>query len=303
MKQTFYSNGKLLITGEYVVLDGARALALPTKFGQDLTVEAGFNREIRWKSFDCDGSIWFETTVAFTDIMRKTPIENETLRNTLIAILQEAYLINPDFLNQSDGYTVTTQLTFSRFWGLGTSSTLINNIAQWVKVDAFRLLRNSFGGSGYDLACAQHHTPILYQLVNGKPKVEAIGFDPQCRENLYFVYLNKKQNSRTAIAQYQKKQTNQTQLIATIDHITTAIVNQPDFETFKFELEKHERCLSKVLEIPTVKETTFSDFDGTIKSLGAWGGDFVLAVSRENPTAYFNTKGFDTVIPYSKMIL
>ena len=32
--QTFYSNGKLLITGEYVVLDGAKALALPTKFGQ-----------------------------------------------------------------------------------------------------------------------------------------------------------------------------------------------------------------------------------------------------------------------------
>jgi mevalonate kinase len=26
MKQTFYSNGKLLITGEYLVLDGAKAL-------------------------------------------------------------------------------------------------------------------------------------------------------------------------------------------------------------------------------------------------------------------------------------
>ena len=37
--QTFYSNGKLLITGEYVVLDGAKALALPTKFGQSLLVK------------------------------------------------------------------------------------------------------------------------------------------------------------------------------------------------------------------------------------------------------------------------
>ena len=36
MKKTFYSNGKLLITGEYVVLDGAKALALPTKYGQNL---------------------------------------------------------------------------------------------------------------------------------------------------------------------------------------------------------------------------------------------------------------------------
>ena len=35
---TYYSNGKLLITGEYVVLDGATALAIPTKYGQSLCV-------------------------------------------------------------------------------------------------------------------------------------------------------------------------------------------------------------------------------------------------------------------------
>jgi mevalonate kinase len=52
MKKTFYSNGKLLITGEYLVLDGAKALALPTKFGQNLTVEEGANQEISWTSHD-----------------------------------------------------------------------------------------------------------------------------------------------------------------------------------------------------------------------------------------------------------
>ncbi|MBC7606281.1 MAG: GHMP kinase [Burkholderiales bacterium] len=303
MKQTFYSNGKLLITGEYAVLNGAKALALPTKFGQDLTVEPGINAEISWNSFDSDGSLWFEQVIPFTAIIQKEQIENESLRNTLIAILHEAYLINPDFLITSAGYIVTTQLTFSRFWGLGTSSTLINNIAQWAKVDAFRLLQNSFGGSGYDIACAQHPTPILYQLKNGKPKVEEIRFEPQCSKNLYFVYLNKKQNSRTAMEQYFKKKNNQPQLLIDVDQITTTIVSHSDFETLTSELEKHERCLSKVLEIPTVKESLFSDFKGTIKSLGAWGGDFVLAVSRENPTAYFSSKGFETVIPYSKMIL
>ena len=45
MKQTFYSNGKLLITGEYLVLDGAKAFALPTKFGQNLIIEKGSNQE------------------------------------------------------------------------------------------------------------------------------------------------------------------------------------------------------------------------------------------------------------------
>jgi hypothetical protein len=55
--------------------------------------------------------------------------------------------------------------------------------------------------------------------------------------------------------------------------------------------------------LSTVKETLFHDFEGVVKSLGAWGGDFVLAISKENPTDYFKAKGFEVVIPYSEMIL
>ena len=47
----------------------------------------------------------------------------------------------------------------------------------------------------------------------------------------------------------------------------------------------------------------FPDFDGVIKSLGAWGGDFVMVISNENPTDYFMEKGYETVIPYEEMIL
>ena len=35
---TYRANGKLLLTGEYLVLKGALALALPTKLGQTMTV-------------------------------------------------------------------------------------------------------------------------------------------------------------------------------------------------------------------------------------------------------------------------
>ena len=48
-----------------------------------------------------------------------------------------------------------------------------------------------------------------------------------------------------------------------------------------------------------------SDFDGGIKSLGAWGGDFILAASatgEETVKAYFSNKGLNTVIPYEEMI-
>jgi hypothetical protein len=37
--------------------------------------------------------------------------------------------------------------------------------------------------------------------------------------------------------------------------------------------------------------------------LGAWGGDFILATSKENPTDYFKSKGFETVIPFDQMVL
>ena len=303
MKQTFYSNGKLLITGEYVVLDGAKAFALPTKFGQNLIVEEGKNKEIVWKSFDKDNSIWFNETLLFSEIIEKKTFESLPEKNTLIAILHEAFLLNPDYINLSEGYNVTTQLTFPKFWGLGTSSTLINNIAQWIKIDAFTLLKNSFGGSGYDIACAQNNTPILYQLVNGKPIVASVVFNPSFTNQLYFVYLNKKQSSKNAIASYYKKQNDIVPFITKINTITNTIPHSKEIESFISEIENHEIILSEILETKTVKETLFSDFSGTIKSLGAWGGDFVMAVSKENPSAYFKEKGFETILTYEEMIL
>ena len=199
MKQTFYSNGKLLITGEYLVLDGAKAFALPTKFGQNLVVQKGTTQEINWKSYDFDGSVWFEEFITFSEISNPIESKIETVKTTLITILHEAYKLNPNFINEGEGYTITTELSFPKNWGLGTSSTLINNIAQWLQIDAFVLLKNSFGGSGYDIACAQNNTPILYAIAQDKPIVEKVIFNPDFAENLYFVYLNKKQSSKTAI--------------------------------------------------------------------------------------------------------
>ena len=52
-----------------------------------------------------------------------------------------------------------------------------------------------------------------------------------------------------------------------------------------------------------VKEVLFKDYSGVIKSLGAWGGDFVLVTGNENDYQYFLNKGFKTIIPFNKMIL
>ena len=304
MKKTFYSNGKLLITGEYLVLDGAKAFALPTKFGQNLIIEASEGQKIHWKSFDSDQSIWFEDTIMYNSIIKKEQFNAaHTIKNTLIEILHEAYLMNPSFITSTKGYLITTELTFPKFWGLGTSSTLISNIAQWLQIDAFELLTRSFGGSGYDIACAQNNTPIVYQLLNQKPVVEKIIFKPSFTNQIFFVYLNKKQNSKTAISSYYKSHVNIKKYIPVIDTITNKVIEAATVDAFQMAIQNHEMQMSAVLERVTIKELLFPDFDGVIKSLGAWGGDFVMSVSNENPINYFKDKGFEIVIPYDEMIL
>ena len=304
MKKKFYSNGKLLITGEYLVLDGAKAFALPTKKGQNLVIEDGHNNQIIWKSYDADGSIWFDDTILFSEITTAEKTKEDSIRATLIKILREAYLLNSDYITKSNGFKITTQLTFPRNWGLGTSSTLINNIAQWLKIDAFKLLKNSFGGSGYDIACAQNDTPIIYQLDRGVPTSKQITFNPQFTNQLYFVYLNKKQSSKNAIAAYKiNKKNNLSRTIAINDVITSEVLNATTIQSFASAIQKHEVQMSIILETQTIKESLFPDFNGVIKSLGAWGGDFVLVLSEDNPSEYFAAKGYETIVTYKDMIL
>lgn len=287
-----------------MVLDGAKAFALPTKFGQNLIIEEANNQIIHWKSHDHDGSIWFEAEIPFESVIRKERFDaSHNIKNTLIEILHEAYQMNADFITQAKGYTITTELTFPKFWGLGTSSTLINNIAQWLQIDAFELLRKSFGGSGYDLACAQNNSPILYRLVDEKPVVETINFQPDFLDKIYFVYLNKKQSSKSAITSYLNQRGNIDQTIKKIDSITNSVIHSTAPKEFALALQQHEIEMSAVLELQTVQEVLFDDFKGIVKSLGAWGGDFVLAISKENPTSYFKEKGYEIVIPYANMIL
>lgn len=302
-KETYYSNGKLLITGEYLVLNGAKSLAVPTKFGQNLEIIPALEKKIIWKSYDADGSIWFEDEILFEDIVSKKSFVENKIKNTLIEILYHAYVLNPYFIENFEGYEINTKLTFPRFWGLGTSSTLINNIGQWLNIDAFELLKNSFGGSGYDIACAKTNQSIIYQLENEKPFFETVAFDPVFKEHIFFVYLNKKQNSKTAINNYLNKLFALDKVKEKIDSITSFISETKDLNGFMAALDKHEVLLSDVLEQLTIKESLFPDFKGTIKSLGAWGGDFIMVVSKENPFFYFSDRGYGTILKYDEIIL
>jgi len=285
-----------------LVLDGAKALALPTKFGQSMHISPGIPQNISWTSYDSDGTVWFESTFTFEEIKSFQTLE-KGIKKTLFEILSEAHKLNPEFLSDSKGYVIETHLTFPKNWGLGTSSTLLANIAKWLEINPFQLLKNSFGGSGYDIACAQNDTAILYELRNELPYFTAVDFYPIFHENLYFLYLNQKQSSKTAIATYLGKQKEKDRAIIEINQITAEILTTNSIQTFALAIDKHESLMSNILEMHTVKEALFQDFKGVIKSLGAWGGDFVLVVSKENPKKYFEEKGYATLLSFSEMIL
>ena len=302
MKREFYSNGKLLMTGEYAVLDGAKAWAIPTKYGQSLIVIETESKKIEWKSLDEKDKVWFEA-IYDLESMNEISSSNSEISKTLHKILIQAQKLNPHFLTDGLGYTIESKLTFPRDWGLGSSSTLINNIAQWANINPYQLLAKTFGGSGYDIACAQHNTPIIYQQENRKPSVEAVNFNPDFKDQLFFIHLNKKQNSREGISQYRQLNFNTKELVNNIGDITSKMVSCHDLVTFETLIDQHETILSNTLKTPTVKKSLFDDYTGSIKSLGAWGGDFILVTGDKTSMTYFKQKGYSTIIPYSEMIL
>ncbi|WP_445738232.1 GYDIA family GHMP kinase [Mariniflexile sp.] len=301
--ETHYSNGKLLFTGEYVVLDGALSLALPTKFGQSLEIEILNEPKIIWESFDENGDCWFNDAFSIDEIASGFSNPRNDVSKRIIQVLNVAQAMNPDFLSKKSGFKISTHLGFPVNWGLGTSSTLINNISLWANINAFELLDKTFGGSGYDIACAQNNHPITYQLEKGKPHVTEVHFNPSFKEHLYFVHLNKKQNSRDGIANYKANKGHIASAISEINDLTSKMIHCVSLEDFEFLMKQHESIISKITKQEPIKNLLFNDFNGAIKSLGAWGGDFVLVTSEENPTAYFKNKGFHTIVPYTNMIL
>jgi mevalonate kinase len=303
MTKELYSNGKLLLTGEYAILDGAKGLALPTKFGQYLKLQSDGSESLVWKSIDENDKVWFNAKFSKVDL-NTVVTSNVEISNRLVQVLLEAKRLNPSFLSKTIDYTlIETKLTFPKNWGLGSSSTLISNIAQWAEVDPYRLLATTFGGSGYDIACARHDKPILYTNRNYTPKVNEVNFLPIFSDRLFFVYLNQKKNSRDAIKAYRNLAINKSNFISKIDDITERILNCSHLKEFENLLSTHEQIISDTLKIPTIKDSLFADYPGTIKSLGAWGGDFILATGTTSEMEYFKKQGYATVLSYAEMIL
>ena len=301
--QYFHSNGKLLLSGEYFVLDSAVALAIPTKFGQSLFVRQNSEKQISWRSLDEKNEKWF---FGRFDLEHLESIESNDLEiaENLVKIFAYIKAIKPTLFEI--GWDFQTRLEFPKNWGLGTSSTFIANLAKWANIDAYELLANSFGGSGYDIACAFNNQPLFFSQKSEARSITLLDWAPIFSQNIYFIYLEKKKNSREGIQSYRNKGLAPSSFIDEISDISNTLVDTNSQTTFCAAIEKHEEIISTYLGIEKVKSLYFSDFFGSIKSLGAWGGDFIMAVSEMNATetkAYFNKKGYSTILSWNEMVL
>ncbi|WPU63144.1 GYDIA family GHMP kinase [Peredibacter starrii] len=305
--QYFYGHGKLLLSGEYFVLDGAQALALPTTVGQSMKVKYrhSYQPTLNWKSVDHTGKTWFEADYEFWHFKPIRPTGDVT-EKFVQDCLSAVRLQNPHFLRDDMDVFVETKIEFPLEWGLGSSSTFIYNVAQWAYVSPFELIKKTIGGSGYDIACAQAMGPLCFQKFEGKPQWESAPFNPSFKDDLYFVYLGQKQNSAREVVKYtDMKIEGKSQIVAEISQLTKEMIHANDLVTFNKIIKSHEDIVASALKYEKVKDLHFSDYWGEVKSLGAWGGDFALATSNRAPQEtreYFENKGFTTVIPFTEIV-
>ena len=318
----YQSHGKFLLTGEYLVLKGALALALPLKLGQTLSVETCHGASLQWDAHKPDGP-WFSVTLN-RETLEIIDCDDQPKAEKLVQILKAVRELKPNAFN--DGLHFETHLDFDPNWGLGSSSTLIANLARWANINPYELLKMTFGGSGYDIACATAEGPIYYQLSTTEsalrqaqgpkvvepvetptPMVEPIDFNPPFSDHLYFIYQGQKQSSSKEVKAFLEK-TNPIDLqkdIESVSEISRAAPKCEIMDEFAMLMQCHERIIARCIGQEPVQKR-FPDFEGVLKSLGAWGGDFILAATNWDSIqvkAYFKKKGMKVVFGYKEMVL
>jgi len=307
MVHSYYANGKLLLSGEYLVLHGASALVLPLKVGQHMKVTpSGYRKKaiIKWRA-NALYDPWFYAEINLQDwtVNKST---NEETANRVTRLLQEAGKLNPMLFNPGAGFNIQTETGFNMDWGFGSSSALTANIARWAMIDPFELHFRTSDGSGADIAAAISTGPVLYRLTDNKPECHIVNFNPSFYRHLWLVYLGHKQSTSQSLRDFRIKVNILPKDIAEMDRLTLGMIQAESLKSFMILIREHEDLLSRLMDITPVRASQFVDFPGEIKSLGAWGGDFILAVSEAKDydvRNYFKQKDMTPVFSFDKIVL
>lgn len=285
-------------------MEGAKALAVPLKLGQRLTVKNIDENQLIWEAKSPIG-LWFKTILKLPTL-EVLETNNQIFSNRLVLLLKNAKELSKHFLNNINGVSVETELGFNPEFGFGSSSTLVFCVSKWANVNPYLLQQKTFGGSGFDIACADAKGPITFQRIGEDIEINNVELSPKITNNLFLVYLGKKQQTSRSIKSFKKNAVFTNSDVDRITAITNEVVKAESIEDFEALLTEHEQLMSSVLQIPTIKSTCFPQYNGCVKSLGAWGGDFVLISSRNSKqeiSQQMKSLGFNTVFSYSELVL
>jgi mevalonate kinase len=300
----YHSHGKLLIAGEYLVLLGATALAVPVNFGQSLRVGNNeLSDNLSWESYE-NGKSWF--TADFSNNPQEiVKTSDEKIARNLIAVLKYAMELNPGFQDQVYGKKVISDADFNLAWGLGSSSSLVSNIAYWANVDPFVLHKGVSQGSGFDVVTARAERPVFFKKKRNGYELNPADFNPEFKNKIFFIYLGSKQDSSESVSKFRLRKRSLKTEQNLISQLSQHIALSKQIEDFEYYLKEHELIISAVLKMKSIKETRFDDLNGEIKSLGAWGGDFAMMTwhgNREELKDYLRTKKINTVFSFDEMV-
>jgi len=299
----YFSRGKLMITGEYLVLNGALSLSCPTIFGQEISLVQTDKPHHYWESLVL-GRKWFEC--AFTSDFEILETNNTKIAERLLQILKVANNLNPHphFKRSKLHFLSTTNYNIN--WGIGSSSSLISNIGYIFKLDPLFLNSKISKGSGYDVATARAKGPIFYSIENGIGQSRNVEFNPPFASNLFFMHLGNKQDSAKEVSNYLNEKNTQEAHIERISAITKKVQKTKDLSEFIKLVQEHESIISSVLEQEPISSGRLKGFPATLKSLGAWGGDFCLAAFEGNKTdlqKVASSYGITEVFKFNELIL
>jgi mevalonate kinase len=317
---TFHSRGKLLLTGEYLVLRGADALALPLKFGQKLKWQ-GWTKgpTLEWNT-RVQGRRWFNAVFRGPDYSVVSTSDRAKAR-FLGEILLKASQLS---VQGPVSGRVESSVDFDVRWGLGSSSSLISNVAYLFDINPFELHFSVSGGSGYDIACARADSPLMYKLryqsekyhaysansyntgIFSMPVYRHVNFNPLFKNSLFFAWTGRKQDSSESVEDFLSTVRSKDTDILNISRISQEVLNSKTIDEFKNLMKEHDHIISGVLGKKPVSETDFREFPGYVKSLGAWGGDFIMITWEGSVIELkhlLQQKGIDTLFSYDKLIM
>ncbi|MCX6231787.1 MAG: GYDIA family GHMP kinase [Bacteroidetes bacterium] len=298
------ANAKLLISGEYLVMNGAKALAFPLCFGQEMCVNLFPEPLLKWKSKQLD-DIWFTASFNLYNF-EVISTSDDRIANELSCMLQFARNLNEEFLLTRNGYTVEVNADYPLEWGLGSSSTLISMLARWANVNEYALFRMISAGSGYDLACATQQQPVFYQLVNNMPVITTAEVGNGIKKHCLFAYLGNKQNTNHEIEQYNKSANPASEVIHRISELSDNFCKASDSYEITAVMDEHEAVMSSVLNKTAIAMQRFPAFNGSVKSLGAWGGDFAMFAGHQPIEAMreeIKQFGITTIFSYDELLI